>query len=360
MADDGASKPIQKLDDVTYGTPPRDPASRRLLEVKRWFVLNGNRNVVAGLLLAASFTVLVLVGTFGPVPVDTFLREGISPGAALVELLKSIVAVVVIILSINQLVLSPGLGSVGDQQERFEQSITLRERVEDHTGTTVSPISPASFLVVLLDAIIEQADRIDERAARTDDRGFEERTAAFTNTVRNQASSVRGLLASDHFGRFDVIAAVLRFTISEKVNTVRGLQQADDESLPEPLSEALDEMIELLELFTVAREYLKNIYIREEYISLSEALLYTGLPAILVTYITAQMYTPSIFPGQLFGFEKQLLFVSGAVTIALVPFVLLVSYVFRLAALSRSTLFIGPFDARETNEERGDGTETGR
>ena len=360
MSDDGASKPVQKIDDATYGTPPHDPARRQLLKVKRWVLLDANRNTVAGLLLGASFTVIVLVGSFGPVPVQTFLTEGISPGTALVELLKSIVSVVVIVLSINQLVLSPGLGSVGDQRERFDQSIELRQQVEDHTGMNVSPVSPATFLSVLLDAIIDQTNHIDELTSRTDDQAVRERTNEFTNAVVGEARIVSTLLSSSHFGWFDVVSAVLRFAISEKVQSLRGIQQANDESLSEPVSEAFDEMNELLELFTVAREYLKTIYIREEFIRLSGALLYTGLPAILVTYCTAQIYTSSVFPGQIFGIEKQLLFVSGAVTIALAPFVLLISYGFRLASLSRSTLFIGPFDAREPGEDREETSSHGR
>lgn len=110
----------------------------------------------------------------------------------------------------------------------------------------------------------------------------------------------------------------------------------------------------LLKLFTVAREYLKTILIRSEYIGLSEALLYTGLPSIVITYSSAQLYEPTIFPGQLFGIDRQLLFVSGAVTVALMPLVVLIAYVFRLAALSRSTLFIGPFAAKPTTNDRPD------
>lgn len=350
MSDDDASKPVQKIDDATSGTPPHDPARRQLLKVERWLLLNANRNTVAGLLLGASFTVIALVGSFGPVPVQIFLTKGISPGTVLVELLKSIVSVVVIVLSINQLVLSPGLGSVGDQRERFDESIKLRQQAEEHTELKVSPLSPATFLSVLLDAIIDQANYIDEITSRIDDQVVQERTNEFTSAVTGEARIVSTLLSSSRFGRFEVVSAVLRFAISEKVQSLRGIQGTNDELVSEPLSEAFDEMNELLELFTVAREYLKTIYIREEYISLSEALLYTGLPAILVTYITAQMYHPSIFPGQIFGIEKQLLFVSGAVTIALTPFALLVSYVFRISTLSRSTLFIGPFDARQPSE----------
>lgn len=351
MSDDSGPPPIRKIDDATYGTPPQNPHLRRLLRMKRWFLLDANRNAVAGLLLGATFGLIVLVGSWGPVSAQAFLTEGISPGAVLVELMKTIVSVVVIVLSINQLVLSPGLGPVGDQQERYEQSLDLRKRVEDHTGIRVSPTSPAAFLTVLLDAMGDQTARLDETVSLANEEAFREKINQFSTSVSTDASSVRTLLASGRFGQFEVISAALRFAISEKVQMLNELEQIHDESHPESVAASLDEMDELLELYTVSREYLKTVYIRDEYINLSEGLLYIGLPAVVVTYLAAQLYSPTVFPGQFLGIESRLLFVSGAVTMALVPFALLISYVFRLAAMPRSTLFVGPFDARRTGED---------
>ena len=350
MPDDSSHKPIRKIDDTTHEALPENPIRRRLVEVKRWFLLDANRNTVAGLLLLGSFLTIVLAGSFGPVPVQSFLTEGVSPGIALVELLKVIVSVVVIVLSINQLVLSPGLGPVGEQWERFDQSVNLREQVQEHTDVRISPTSPAPFLGVLLDAIADQAEQIDRTMTHIDGHPLQGEIGEFTESVQSEAESVRELISSSRFGGFGVVSVALRFAVSEKVHSFRAFQQADETSFPPPLAEAFDEMYELLELFTVAREYLKTIYIRGEYISLSEGLLYTGLPAILLTYVASQIYTSSVFPGQILGVEKQLLFVSAAVTIALSPLVLLIAYGFRLAMLSRSTLFVGPFDARQTGK----------
>lgn len=352
MPSDGGTPPPRKIDDATPGTPPERPVRRRFLRVKRWFLLDVNRNIAAGWLLGGSFVTIVLVGSFGPVSVQSFLTAGVSPGNVLVELLKAIVSVIVIVLSINQLVLSPGLGPVGEQQERFEQSMDLRQKVESQTGIEVSPASPAMFLVALLDAIIDQAEQLDEIASQSGTRAVQPELTEYLNTVIDDAKHVRGRLVSGRFGEFEVISAVLRFAMSEKIRALRAFQQTADELPEESFSAAFDELDELFELFTVTREYLKTVYIREEYIRLSEGLLYTGLPALLVTYLAAQIYTPTVFPGEIVGFEKRLLFVSGAVTVALTPLAVLLSYISRLAPLSRSTLFIGPFDARPTGDDR--------
>ncbi|GAB3670033.1 hypothetical protein [Halopiger thermotolerans] len=361
MADDDGGKPIRKIDDASHGTPPENPVRRRLFRMKRWFLLDANRNLVTGLLFLGSFVTILLAGSIGPVPVQSFLTEGVSPGVALIELLKTIVSVVVIVLSINQLVLSPGLGPVDEQRERFEQSMDLRRKVETHTDVRVSPASPAAFLAALLDEIADQAAQIEKTASRADirDSGIHGEITEFANETRTEAERVHALLSSSRFGKFEAVSAALRFAMSEKVRTLREIRQSRSESFSEPLQEALDELGDLLKLFTVAREYLKIVYIRDEYIRLSEGLLYTGLPAILITYCAAQIDGPDAFPGHFFGIENRLIFVSGAVAIALVPFAVLLSYVFRLTAMSRSTLFIGPFDARrsethfESERDRG-------
>lgn len=351
MVEDGQSEPIRKIDDATYGMPPDGSLRHNLLRAKRWFLLDADRTLVTALLVVGSFAVIVSVRTFGPVSVQSFLTEGVSPGNALVELMKAIVSVVVIVLSINQLVLSPGLGPVGDQRERFEQSVDLRREVEEYTEMESLPSSPAAVLIVILLAIREQAETLQAAVERSGDSELIDTSRQLTQDVVTEAETVSGLLSSSRFGRFDVVSASLRFAISGKVQTARALHQSTQDSLPEDVTEAFEELDDLLELFTVTREYLKTIYIREEYISLSEGLLYTGLPAIVLTYCAAQIYHPGVFPGQLLGFGRQLLFVAAAVAIALTPLAFLVSHVFRLAAMSRSTLFVGPFDTHGQRED---------
>ncbi|WP_227356482.1 hypothetical protein [Haladaptatus salinisoli] len=344
------SIPIRTIDDATYGKPPTSGIGRRLTRTKRWVQIDANRWFVTGLLLSLCFLVIVLVGSFGPVSVQSFLTRGIAPGAVLVELLKAIVSVVVIVLSINQLVLSPGLGPVGEQQDRYEQTMELREKIEEHTGVRTSPTSPARFLHVLMESIVHQAERLREVTADSGNRPLREETSTFADSVIDEATSVAALLSNGRFGRFEATSAALRFAISGKVRTLRDIRKRHEQTLSASEAEAFDEMDELLELFAVSREYLKTVYIRSEYIGLSEGLLYTGLPSIVLTYCAAQIYAPTVFPGQLFGIEHQLLFVSGAVTVALAPIVLLIAYVFRLAVMSRSTLFIGPFAARSASD----------
>lgn len=346
----GERKPMMKIDDATYGRPPKKRWKRTLARTKRWFLLEVNRWVMTALLLVGVFLCIVLVGSYGPVSVQSFLTEGVSPGAVLVELLKTIVSVVVIVLSINQLVLSPGLGPVDDQETRFQDSIQLRARMERLTGTKVSPSSPAEFLRIVVTALVLQARHLRDVTEDSPNGELRTETAEFVSEVLNEATPVQSELDGSRFGTFDVIPSVLRFSISEKFHDIRAVRQKHEATFSDEETEAFEEMDELLELFTVSREYLKTVYIRAEYVNLSEGLLFIGLPSLVLTYCATQIYAPSVFPGETLGFENLLLFVSLAVSVSLAPLALLVAYVFRLAAMSRSTLFVGPFTVQSGDE----------
>jgi hypothetical protein len=54
------------------------------------------------------------------------------------------------------------------------------------------------------------------------------------------------------------------------------------------------------------------------------------------------------FSGTTFGFTDILLVVSGAFTITLVPFMLLVSYILRIATVAKRMLAVGPLILRDS------------
>lgn len=81
MPDRDIDPPTEITD--TIETPDRRVASRALFDLERWFLLDANRWFVIGLLAGATFTLTVLVGTFGPVSARRFLARGVSPATTL-------------------------------------------------------------------------------------------------------------------------------------------------------------------------------------------------------------------------------------------------------------------------------------
>ena len=351
MGSDGTNKYANVEISDTVSESLRDTVPGRLLgRVGRWFLFDGNRWWVVALLTGVIFVATVLVGTFGPVSAQRFLSEGVSPANALVELLKSIVSIVTIVLSINQLVISPQLGPVGDQREAFEDTMTLRKEVERRTDVAVAPVAPSEFVRTLLVSVGDQAAAVRERAGETGEPRDE--AVRFVDDLRRETDTTLDRLDGAEFRRFEMVPATMGMDVSGRIQEARRL--ADEASEAERA--ALMETVRRLELFATARAYLKTAYIRSVYVSFSQALLFIGFPALLTAFYASQIYDPSVFPGETFGVENRLWFVSGAVTVTLLPFTVLISYVSRLATLSQSTVFVGPFVAggRDRPRESGD------
>jgi len=56
-------------------------------------------------------------GLFGPVTVRQFLVESKVAAEAFIELQPAVITVITLVLAVDQLVLTPEIGSIGKQQE---------------------------------------------------------------------------------------------------------------------------------------------------------------------------------------------------------------------------------------------------
>lgn len=80
---------------------------------------------------------------------------------------------------------------------------------------------------------------------------------------------------------------------------------------------------------------------------LSRTLLLVSLPAILVTATTILAINANLLPQVwIFGLSPLLTFVAAAFTAALAPFIILTSYMLRVATVSLRTTATGPFVLR--------------
>ena len=78
-------------------------------------------------------------------------------------------------------------------------------------------------------------------------------------------------------------------------------------------------------------------------------MLYSAVPALVVILggiLCAD--NPGSIPGTTFGVANVVWVANAASTVALLPFVLLLSFVLRIATVAKRTLSIGPFILRES------------
>lgn len=320
-----------------------DDGARTPRRVGLWLLLRADRRILAGTLFVFVIIGVLVIGAVVPVS----LRETVGQSDPIETLFQALVTALItgvtLVVTINQLVLSQELGSVGDQRERMEGAMAFREDVEDVIGPPVSPADPAAFLQALMAATTTRAARFRE-SARTGDEQFRRRAEAYVETLTARVSPVHDRLDGAAFGTFDVLDAALEFDYSRELYRARRLRKDSAEVLSDEAREALDALIELLELFATAREHFKTLYFQWELIDLSRIIVYSAVPALVVTVAPILFLDdPRAIRGTTGGIDNLLWMVAGATAIAVLPFLLLASYVLRIATVAKRTLAIGPF-----------------
>jgi len=316
--------------------------------LKLWVLLDANRWVVTAGLLAVVFCSLVVLGTAAPVSLRTAASQSDPVETLFQALVTAIITGVTLVVTITQLVLSQELGPAGDQRERMDGAMQFRRDVADHLDAPVSPAEPAAFLAALIDATATRAEALADAVGGTDpDVG--ERVTDFVDELTENATAVRDRLDGAEFGTFAVVSAALDYNYSRKIHEARQLQEAHGGTLSGEATAALEELLGTLKLFGPAREHVKTLYFQWELVNLSRAILYAAVPALVVAIggvLLLEM--PAAVTGTTLGVDNHLLVVSGATTVAVTPFLLLLSYILRIVTVTKRTLAIGPFVLRET------------
>jgi len=309
---------------------------RLLVDADRWLVAAG--------FLATVFFLLFAAGVLVPGPA-TLLADGDPIETAFQPLIGGVITVVTLVLTLNQLVLSQELGAVGDQRERMEGATEFRSDVADALGRDVTSPEPASFLRSLVVGARERGDAVADAVADDDD--LADDAERLLDSVRGNADAVADDLDGAEFGTFDVVSAALDFNYSWKLYETRRLRA--DHDLTDEQATTLSRLEEVLELFGPAREHFKTLYFQWELVNLSRAVLWGAIPSLIVAF-GAVLYLPVIMPAPpaTGPYLAGPLLVSLAAAVGLLPFAILLSYVLRIATVTKRTLSIGAFTLRET------------
>ena len=314
-----------------------------------WVLLGADRRLVTAVPLLVVFASLVALGTLDPVPLSEAVAGGDPIETAFQAFIAAIVTGVTLVVTITQLVLSQELGAVGDQRERMAEAMDFREDVEAVLDTAVSPPEPSAFLRGLVEVARDRGEAFREAVGRSAEGELSARTDDFVDSLSQQAEAVSSRIQNAQFGTFAVLFAALDFDYSWKVYEARRLRSEHADELSEPAATALDELLEVLELFGPAREHIKTLYFQWELIDLSRSVLYASVPALIVA-VGAVLYLddPGTVAGATYGVDNLVWVASAGAAVALLPFAVLFSYVLRIATVAKRTLAIGPFILRES------------
>jgi len=317
--------------------------------LKLWFLLEADRWLVTVILLAIVFGTLLGVGYLYPTA-ENAIRTSDSVDTLFQGLLTATITGVTLVLTLNQLVLSQELGAVKDQRERMEGAMQFRQDVADAIQTPVSPSQPAQFLRALVQVSSERAEKLRDSVSDTADEELKTEVEDFTDSLAENADRVSEGLDDARFGRFDVISSALNFNYSWKIFTGRRIHEQYRDTLDESGVEALERLIEVLQLFGPAREHFKTLYFQWDLINLSRRILAASIPALLVSGGMILFFNDATYSVVVFDVETLVFVIAATATISLLPFLVLLAYVVRIATVTKHTLSIGPFILRETDD----------
>jgi len=305
-----------------------------------WILLSASRRLLTILMLIVVYAVLMVLGLIWPFEIQTLLTEETRVQALLTTLLSGVILLVSIVVSINSLVVSQELASIGNQYDRVKQSWEFRSETADALDGDVSPARPNRYLRDLLD-VVERETKAFEGYAREKKLEDSDQIAAYTDRLSSYVQKIGSVLADDDQATFDMRLFAPAYDPGEELDIALHLK--NEATVPDELGESLETLVDALQFFMTAREYFKTMYYKREFARLSRDLLYTGLPTVvLLSYMILALDAAS-FPGRTAGLAHLYLFFSMAYVLALSPFVVLASYVLRAAVVAENTVTTGAF-----------------
>ena len=329
-------------------TRPAETMRERVGEsrVRLWVLITTNRWLVAGIITAASYLLLVLLVTVGPGSIQKFLTTD-AAGGVFTSIIIATVTSVTLVLTISQLVLSNEIGPLGEQRQRMQNTTDFREDLEEVGGIGTSPAEPSRFLQMLIALVETRANRLNEAVTEDSTPDELDDIVAYTDGIIGHSQTVRGDLERAEFGSFQLLLPVLNYNYSWKIAAARNLRDEYAASLSETADDAFAELIDALRFFGPAREHFKSLYFQWEVINVSRAMLYGAMPTLMIAAYMVFVFDPTTIPGSVFGVNVALLFTSAAYALSLVPFAVLLAYLLRLLTVAQRTLAIGPFILRD-------------
>jgi len=190
-------------------------------------------------------------------------------------------SLVTLVVSVNQLILSQEFSAAGKARERLDAVIEFRQAVADDAAVPASPASPTRVLELIVESIHHDATGLADAVATHDDDELRETVVRYTNSVQERTDRIEDRIENSKFDTFSAVSAAITYDESWHLYVGTHLRGEYADSLSPAAMAQLDDLIESLELFHVAREQFKTTYLQQELTRFSQLTVYCGVPSIL-------------------------------------------------------------------------------
>lgn len=305
-----------------------------------WVLLGVDRRVVVGALALAVFAVFVGLGVAKPVSLRATMQTSDMVETLFSGLVGAIITGTTLVVSINQLVLSQEIGSLGTQRSRMDVTMDFYQNIDELLGKT-APSDPAVLLAEVIETCVRRARALRDAVADNDSDELRERVNEYVADLEGNADAALSELEGSDFGTFDVVSPALDFNYARKMYDARRLGEQYEGTMNDEERAAFRDVLEGVTMYGPLREYVKVLYLQWALVKLSRAILYASVPALVVAGGIVVFVDPNTFTGTILGLETVLWVVSVGFTVSVLPFLVFIAYVLRLATLAKQTLTVG-------------------
>lgn len=303
-----------------------------------WVLFRANRWAVAAGFAVVVFLSFVLLGELTLGSLRSTMRSSDAVETLFGGLVGGIITGATLVVTINQLVLSQEIGSLGSQRDRMEAALSFRGDAADVLGRP-PPADPATYLGALVRVTEHRAEALPA-ALDGEDRELREAVDGYVEDVLADGRHARGRLEDAEFGTFEVVSAALDYNYDRKLYDLQRLRAGRE--LSEEGRAGFEDLHEAITTYGIVQEYVKDLYLQWELVKLSRAILYAAVVSITLTGGTVVFVDATTAPGTLLGIEGVLWVVAAAFAVATLPFLLFTAFVLRLATIAKQTLPTGP------------------
>jgi hypothetical protein len=290
-------------------------------------------------LLFAALAAVMIEFTLVYVGPGSNLSTALSSG-----LLSGLLTLLTVALSINQLILSRLFGSPGTLSKQLEGTLDYRRTVEEIADVPVSPNQPSAFIRFLGETLtdcIEEFHREVETTAVSLAVEDKDAVDAYASAVTDYADKLS--TADELDDPLKVLVITLGTEYADHLDTTREFQSKYSEEFSDEADRSLDDVFELLKASATMRQFFKTLTLQQDLAMLSRRLIYTGVPAVLVTYFLSQTYTSASNLPTAIDPVYMPIVVVVATGIILSPLAVLVASLLRVATVSLYTVSVGTF-----------------
>lgn len=332
------------------GDSEAGPLSVESNPLSRWILINGNRWTVSAVALTLTGFGLVGIGVLWTNELANLFTEEPVVQTIIIALFSGIILLVSIAVSVNSIVLSQEITSLGDQEEEIDETFSFRDSVQEQTDADVSPARPAAFLQVIFDAIRTDVQELHESISNGDS-ALHNQIRRVKYDIENQVATAERRLENGEFGTAEVLFAGIQYNYSRQVYSIRQLRAEHEEALTDGQQEKIDELLTTLKYFTIGREYFKTLYFKRELANLSRGLIVISFPSLVfITYSILSLSAGLLPAFSLFGAPSIIWFVTLTYVVGLAPYAFFSAYVLRTSTIAAKTLAAGPFILETGND----------